>query len=300
MSKSKTKTPVMRPSKKYVFFALLAIVAAVVVLFTFGLAPSRDHSTYKVYSVVIPYTFDEELLPLLRGRINDVAGAPCEVELASELLNDSDIILITTYPAANLNEHAIVTMLNNEYPDMKVDALLHATYAPAFTWTRAISLLAVYAIMLIALYIIAAFLVDGKNAFAVLCSVFLAGLVTAAMYVLCRVPSVNMLIATELMVFVATAYLSLAKVRTLRLNLQKMKKPVSATVSGQDIDATGIAGVDILVIAALLATGLGTVGIIKSQPYIAYYGVMLFVGFAAAVYMATLVAPVLWAGMNKK
>lgn len=297
--KKKSALPV-KTNKWPLVLALLLIVAAVAVYFVFGLVPSTDHMTYKRYTAAIPEEFDMETLPALSEAVNEVAGVPVNVNVATNVISGKSMLELIVVPSDDIDEQAVVTMLADDYEEMGIESLNSATFAPAFSAQRLITCAVLYGVILLALFILCSFIFDGKSAFVVLLSVLLATLMAIALYVICRVPTLRMLIVAVTMICVAVPYLSIVKLRALwdiRLN---MKKPSSPGAVAEYNTKTSVANVDLLVVGALLGAAFAAIGIIKDLLPIAHFGIMLFVAVGCTVYVTSLITPVLWAGLHKK
>lgn len=298
-SAKKKKKPV-KTKKVYLVLALLLIAASVVVFFTVGLVPAKDHMPYSRYTAAIPFEFDMETLPALQDAIAEAAGVPVEVNVFANLGAGNSGLEILVIPAGEIDEKAVVNMLNEKYEEMNIDSLTSGVYSSNYTVSKVLTLLFVYAVVLLLTFIISAFIVDGRNALNILLSTVLSTLMVMALYVVCRVPVVRLLIVGVLVVCIMVPYLGITKLRSLQASYIRIKKPKAPAIVADDTEENGPAGVDLLVVAAFAAVAFAVLGIWKGALPLAYFGVMLVAAVGCSVYTTALVTPVIWAGSKKK
>lgn len=284
----------------YLLLAVALIAVALVVYLVVGPAPSRDNTSYTRYTAYIPYEFDMETLPALQDAIAEVAGVPVEVDVVIDVGNGNNALEIVVVPAGEIDEKAVVGMLNSDYTEMEIEELVSGVYSPAFSTRRAVTFGFVYLLALLLIYVIAAFITDGKNGLVVLLATILNTLLVAALYVLCRIPNLRTLIIAVAMVCVLTPYLCIPKLRAFADIRQRMKKPQASAAATEETVKNRLGGIDFLVVSALVCAALVVVGLLLGVRALSYFGIMIFAAYGCAVYTAYLVTPALWVSFNKK
>lgn len=308
--KNSDKRPVRtKPNRIYYSLSLMVIAAAVIVYLVFGFAPSVQNIGARVYVATLPTVVEEEKVPALIEDIVAITGSNANVSVKESMTTVSSYVEIAVQPGEELSkadEEKIVTMLNSSYiessseEDVGVESLISHDITPALSIKNVVTLLIVFAMIVLVVLILASIFIDGKSALYIMAMLLHDALIVGSLYIICRVPSPRILIAAVLVVCIASPYFNITKIAALKTSLIGLKKRRKMDAVNEVSVQDAIRNVDSLVIGAMICVAFAAVGIAFSVVTIAYVGIIIFAAYAVAIYSSTLFMPNLWAAEKKK
>ena len=285
-------------TRKYYLYSLAIMIVAALVFVLFGPAVTVENTGGKAYTATVKNYFPENRIDELEQEISDVAGFDVNVKLDTSLLSGTQIIEIRVKSGQRISQYLVAERLNEKFPYMEIGNFAVSEYSPMLTIDNLITYSVVLGLALIALYIIASILLNGKNGIKVVFTALHDVLLVISLYIICRVPNPRLLIMGALVALVASPYFNITKIAEFEKSASgKKRKAIDAVtdILAYEKDRN----VNLIITVSIMCVALAGVGIAVASDLIVWFGGTFAAAFGVTMYSTTAVVPNMWGLANQ-